>query len=176
MALLRFLVLPFRAPLVLVLFVVAILLGHHWTIFQQAMMHSRGIDPQVFWTVEVVQALVVVVICTMPDLLLRQISMLMASSRVISLVVTLLLVITGGLYVLQLSLLADVLILASAVLLARLDLTRIKVVPPPLVMAFWMALIVLGGVWLGHALPNPFQDSTVSTDLTPWLSRVEPLA
>ncbi|NDD45510.1 MAG: hypothetical protein EBZ24_08875, partial [Synechococcaceae bacterium WB9_4xB_025] len=61
MALLRFLALPFRAPLLLVLFVVAILLGHHWTIFQQDLMNDRGIDPQLFWTVEVVQALVVVV-------------------------------------------------------------------------------------------------------------------
>ena len=166
MALLRFLVLPFRAPLVLVLFVVAVLLGHHWTIFQQELMQSRGIDPQIFWTAEVVQALLVVVICTMPDLLLRQISMLMASSRVISLVVTLLLVITGGLYVLQLSLLSDVLILSSAVLLARLDLTRIKVVPPPLVAASWLALIVLGGIWLGHALPNPFDAAALGRWLT----------
>jgi hypothetical protein len=164
MALLRFLALPFRAPLLLVLFVVAILLGHHWTIFQQDLMNDRGIDPQLFWTVEVVQTLVVVVICTMPDLLLRQVSMLMASSRVISLVVTLLLVITGGLYVLQLSLLSDVLILSSAVLLARLDLTRIKVVPPPVVMAAWMSVIVLCGVWLGHVLPNPFAISPLGAE------------
>ena len=71
----------------------------------------------------------------MPDVLLRQMSLLMASSRVLSLVATLLLVITVGLYVLSLSLLSDVLILASAILLARLDLTRIKVVPPPQVTA-----------------------------------------
>jgi len=64
-------------------------------------------------------------------------------------------VITSGLYLLQLKLLADVLILASAVLLARLDLTRIRVVPSPQVMAFWMAVIVLAGIWLGHSLPIP---------------------
>ena len=156
MPLLRFLLLPFRAPLVVLLFAVAVVMGNHWTVFQAELMHSEGIDPQLYWAVEVVQTLVVVIICTMPDLLLRQISMLMASSRVFSLVVTLLLVITGGLYVLQLKLLADVLILASAVLLARLDLTRIRVVPSPAVMAFWMSVIVLSGIWLGHSLPSPF--------------------
>ena len=155
MPLLRFLLLPFRAPLVLLLFVVATVMGNHWTVFQQQLLQSNGLDEPMFWAVEVLQALVVVVVCTMPDLLLRQISMLMASSRVFSLVVTLLLVITIGLYLLQLKLLADVLILASAVLLARLDLTRIRVVPSPQVMAFWMAVIVLAGIWLGHSLPIP---------------------
>ncbi|MAS27052.1 hypothetical protein [Synechococcus sp. UW105] len=166
MPLLRFLLLPFRAPLVLLLFGVATVMGHHWTVFQQELIQGEGLDPQIYWTVEVVQSLVVVIICTMPDLLLRQISMLMASSRVFSLVVTLLLVITGGLYVLQLKLLADVLILASAVLLARLDLTRIRVVPPPVVMAFWMAMIVLAGIWLGHSLPSPLWPLAASASIS----------
>ena len=165
MPLLRFLLLPFRAPLVLLLFAVATVMGNHWTVFQHELMLSEALDAQIYWTVEVVQALVVVVICTMPDLLLRQISMLMASSRVFSLVVTLLLVITGGLYVLQLKLLADVLILASAVLLARLDLTRIRVVPAPAVMAFWMGLIVLCGIWLGHSLPQPLLPQALPSSL-----------
>lgn len=155
MPLLRFLLLPFRAPLVLLLFGVATVMGNHWTVFHQQLTQANRLDEPVFWTVEVIQALLVVLICTMPDLILRQISLLMASSRVFSLVVTLLVVITGGLYLLQLKLLADVLILASAVLLARLDLTRIRVTPPPLVMAFWLALIVLAGIWLGHVLPSP---------------------
>jgi len=70
-------------------------------------------------------------------------------------VVTLALVITVGLYMLSLSLLSDVLILASATLLARLDLTRIKVVPAPQIMAFWLTLIVISGIWIGHDLPSP---------------------
>ena len=55
------------------------------------------------------------------------------------------------------------LILASAVLLARLDL-HIRVVPSPQVMAFWMAVIVLAGIWLGHSLPIPLlmQPASVS--------------
>ena len=75
-----------------------------------------------FWCLVLLQTQVVVVFCTMPDLLLRQVSLLMASSRVMTLVVTLLVVITGGIYLLKLNVLTDVLILASAVLLARLDL------------------------------------------------------
>ena len=54
-----------------------------------------------FWGFVLIQTLVVVVICTMPDLLLRQVSLLMASSRVITLVVTLTLVITLGLFLLK---------------------------------------------------------------------------
>ncbi|MBT67141.1 MAG: hypothetical protein CMN98_08385 [Synechococcus sp. NP17] len=155
MPFLRFLLLPFRAPLLLVLFGVAVFLGHHWSIESAHLIAFRRVPSSLFWTVEVLQSLAIVLICTMPDVLLRQMSLLMASSRVLSLVATLLLVITVGLYVLSLSLLSDVLILASAILLARLDLTRIKVVPPPQVTAFWLAALVLSGVWLGKDLPNP---------------------
>jgi hypothetical protein len=149
MSLLRFLLLPLRAPLLLVLFGVAVFLGHHWSIESEHLIALQNVSPTLFWTVEVLQSLVIVLICTMPDLLLRQLSLLMASSRVLSLISNLLLVIMVGLYVLSLSVLSDVLILASATLLARLDLTRIKVVPPPQVMAFWLAALVLAGIWLG---------------------------
>ena len=155
MSVLRFLLLPLRAPLLVVLFVVSLFLGHHWAIQEAWLADAHSISVSTFWALEMIQAVVVVVICTMPDLLLRQVSMLMASSRVLSLVVTLTLLITVGLYVLSLSLLSDVLILGSATLLARLDLSRIKVVPPPQLMAFWLAVIVIGGIWIGHDLPNP---------------------
>jgi hypothetical protein len=94
----------------------------------------------------------VVVACSIPDLLLRQVSTLMIASRVLSLVITLLLVIMGGLYLLHLNVLANVLILASSVLLARLDLARIRVVNPPLLITALLALIVLGGMTLGHSI------------------------
>lgn len=76
------------------------------------------------WLLESIHALLVVVVCTMPDVLLQQVSSLMAASRVMSLVITLLIVTVGGLYLLHLKVLANVLILACAVLLARLDLAR----------------------------------------------------
>ena len=86
---------------------------------------------------------------------MRQVSMLMASSRVITLVVTLLMVIVLGLYVVRLHRLTDVMILASAVLLARLDLIRIGIVPPPLLTIIGFTAVLLSGIGLGWALPNP---------------------
>ena len=152
MVILQFLSLPFRAPLVVVLFGVAIVMGHHWSMIQS----QHDMDPYIFWCVEVLQALVIVLICTMPDLLIRQVSMLMAISRAISLVIILLLVILGGLYLLRLSILSDVLILASSVLLARLDLARIKVLPSPALTSLALGGILLSGIWLGQMLPASF--------------------
>jgi hypothetical protein len=96
--------------------------------------------------------MLIVFICTMPDLVIRQVSIVMAASRVLSLVVTLLLVTVGGLYLLHLNVLANVLIMGSAVLLARLDLLRVRVVPPPLVLAGVLTLLVLGGANFGRML------------------------
>ncbi|HGY5533284.1 MAG: hypothetical protein AB8A49_05270 [Prochlorococcus sp.] len=157
MAILRLLFLPFRAPSLLVLFAVAIVMGNHWSILEAAPKSTPGIEAQLFWTVELLQAMVVVVICTMPDLIMRQISMLMAFSRAISLVIVLLLVITAGLYLLHMRVFADVLIIASAVLLARIDLTRIRVVSAPAVMAIALGAILLSGIWLGQTIDLPFQ-------------------
>jgi hypothetical protein len=93
-----------------------------------------------------------VLVCTMPELLLQQVSSAMAASRVVSLVVTLLLVTVGGLYLLHLQALTNVMILASAVLLARLDLARIRVSPPPLVLSVSLSVLVLAGAVLGRWL------------------------
>ena len=123
MPILRLLSLPVRAPLLTVLFFVAVLLGNHWQIVQH--------------------------------LLLRQVSLLMASNRVMTLVVTLLVVITGGIYLLKLNVLTDVLILASAVLLARLDLIRIGVLPAAGICLLLIGLVVFGGIVAGTLLPHP---------------------
>ncbi|MEC8214617.1 MAG: hypothetical protein VX069_06060 [Cyanobacteriota bacterium] len=155
MVVLRYLVLPLRAPLLLLLFGVAVLMGNHWTLLQLHLENTRNISAQLFWTVEVTQVLAVVVICTMPDLLMRQVSMLMAASRVISLVITLLLVITLGIYVLRLNLLSDILIMATSILLARLDLSRIGVSPPPAITGCLLFILVISGLLVGHALPSP---------------------
>ena len=155
MGFLRLLSLPVRAPLLAVLFLVAVVLGNHWTVLQPSFSQHRGVGPELFWTLELLQVLVVVLICTMPELLMRQVSLMMASSRVITLVVTLLFVITAGIYLLRLSLLSDVLILASAVLLARLDLTRAGALPPPLPSMYLLAFVVFAGIGVGHLLPNP---------------------
>jgi len=79
----------------------------------------------------------------------------MAASRVVSLVVTLLIVTVGGLYLLHLNVLSNVLILASAVLLARLDLLRLRLMPQPLLMALGLSFVVLLGAALGRAIGVP---------------------
>ena len=56
MSLLRFLVLPLRAPLLLVLFGVAVFLGHHWSIESEHLIAFHKVSPTLFWTVEVLQS------------------------------------------------------------------------------------------------------------------------
>ena len=149
---LRLTILPVQAPMLLLLFAVSTYLGMHWSrpiTVEASELASLG---TLIWSAECLQALVVVLVCTMPDLLLRQISSLMAASRVMSLVVTLLLVITGGLYLLHMDVLSNVLILGCSVLLARLDLARIRVQPQPLLLAGLLSLLVLGGAGLGRTL------------------------
>ncbi|MCP9819353.1 hypothetical protein KBZ18_07585 [Synechococcus sp. Cruz-9H2] len=152
---LRLALLPLRAPFLLLLLLVSIYLGVHWVV--NAPVQGLGNPEQdpvhgLYWTAECLQALLVVVVASLPDLLLRQLSMLMAASRVITLIVSLFLVTVGGLYLLHLSALADVVILATAVLLARLDLTRIRVVPSPLFTAFSLSGYVMLGIWIGREL------------------------
>lgn len=147
---LNLILLPLRAPMVLLLLVVSTYLGLHWS--RPGSWADAGVGgvTDLIWSAECLQALVVVVVCTMPDLLLRRISSIMAASRVASLVITLLLVVTGGLYLLHLDVLSNVLILSSSVLLARLDLVRLRVVPPPFVMTLILSVLVLGGISLGR--------------------------
>jgi hypothetical protein len=90
----------------------------------------------------------------MPDLLLQRVSSLMAASRVMSLVISLLIVTVGGLYLLHLKVLTNVLILGSTVLLARLDLARVRVAPPPLLMAAVLGVLVLAGAGVGRWLAS----------------------
>lgn len=155
---LRYLFLPLRAPMLLLLLLVSIYMGAHWVVTHRPPAvdagHGEMLAYAFFWPIQCLQTLVVVVVCTMPDLLLRKLSLVMASSKVITLVVTLLLAITGGLYLLHFNVFTDVVILASTVLLARLDLTRLRVVPPPLVGAMALSMVVLIGLGLGAHLQH----------------------
>lgn len=147
---LSLILLPLRAPMVLLLLVVSTYLGLHWSRPGSWADVGMGGITNLIWSAECLQALVVVVVCTMPELLLRRLSSIMAASRVASLVITLLLVVTGGLYLLHLDVLSNVLILSSSVLLARLDLVRLRVSPPPFVMTLILSVLVLGGISLGR--------------------------
>ena len=64
MGFLRLLSLPVRAPLLAVLFLVAVVLGNHWTVVQPRFSQYRGVGPELFWTLELLQVLVVVIVCT----------------------------------------------------------------------------------------------------------------
>jgi hypothetical protein len=149
------LLLPLRAPMLLVLLLVSGYMGLHWAEVAPLLL-TRAETPlqlelagPLFWPLQCLQALVVVVFCAMPDLLLRELSQLMAASKALTLVVTLLIVITGGLYLLHLAVLAEVLVLASSVLLARLDLSRLRFAPAPLMGALGFSVWVLVGISLG---------------------------
>jgi hypothetical protein len=146
------LLVPFRAPMLLILLAVSTYLGLHWTQPLETVEPSASPLRTLIWSAECAQALVVVLFCCMPDLLVRRFTSLLATSRVITLVATLLLVTVGGLYLLHLEALSNVLILASVVLLARLDLARIRIAPAPPLLAALLALLVLGGAGLGHWL------------------------
>jgi hypothetical protein len=147
--LLRYLLLPFRAPMLLILLLVSAYVGLDWSVSRSALPGHEAMD-SLSWTMECLQAVVVVVLCTLPDLLLRQLSSLMATSRVVSLVATLLLVTLVGIYMLHLEMLANVLVLGCSVLLARLDMVRARLVPPPLVTVALLVLLVIGGASFGR--------------------------
>ena len=141
--------------MLLVLLLVSGYMGLHWADVAPVLA-SQAESPwqaqlagPLFWPLQCLQALVVVVLCAMPDVLLRELSALMAASKALTLVVTLLIVITGGLYLLHLAVLAEVLVLAAAVLLARLDLSRLRVAPAPLISALGLCVWVLLGISLG---------------------------
>ena len=148
----RLMLLPLQAPMLLLLVGVSTYQGMHWSHALEADGSKMQGLTTLLWSAECLQAMVIVFICSMPDLVIRQLSIVMAASRVVSLVVTLLLVTVGGLYLLHLNVLANVLIMSSAVLLTRLDLLRVRVVPPPLLLAGVLALMVLGGANLGRML------------------------
>ena len=149
MNLLRYALLPVRAPMVLLLLGVSTYLGSRWSHTLDPQIFGNGLFRNLLLTLECLQALLVVVVCTIPDILMHQLGTMMAYSRVVSLVGTLLLVITGGLYLLHLSVFSSVLILDCSVLLVRLDLVRVDMVPPRLITIFLLGFVVMLGISLG---------------------------
>ena len=78
---LSLLLLPLRAPLLLLLLLISVYLGLHWS--RPGSWADAGLSgvTDLIWSAECLQALIVVVVCTMPDLLLRRLSSIMAASR-----------------------------------------------------------------------------------------------
>ena len=146
--------LPLRAPMISVLFAVAVVMGHQWSMAQLQVVHTRSVPLELLFAAEAIQLMVVLLICTMPELLMQRMSLVMASSRVMTLLVTLLLVIVLGIYLLRLNLLSDLLILASALLLARLDLVRLGVLTAPRGSLLLLGFVLFVGIGLAHCLPH----------------------
>jgi len=154
MDLMRWLSLPLRAPLLIVLFGVAVLMGHQWTLLAPRFSQDSSLPLPLLFGLEGLQMLLVLILCTMPDLLMRRVSLLMASSRSMTLLVTLLVVIAAGIYLLHLNVLTDVLIVASALLLARLDLVRVGLDATPAMSMLLLGSLLFGGVVVGHWIPH----------------------
>ena len=163
MPILRLLLLPFRAPMLLVLLVVCAYLGLSWSALAPQTVvlpwlpgNGRHITllRDLVMPLECLQAIAVVVICTVPDLVVREVSFFMARSKVLTLITTLFLAITGAVYLMHLNVLTDVLLLGSSVLLARLDLIRLRLPMNPFQVATGLSVLVLGGVWIGHTVHN----------------------
>ena len=154
MARFELLKLPLRAPMISVLFAVAMVMGHQWSMVQLQLFHSGAIPLELLIAAELFQLMAVLVICTMPEFLMQRISLIMASSRVMMLLVTLLMVIVLGIYLLRLNLLSDLMILASALLLARLDLVRLGVMTAPQRSLLLLGFVLVAGIGLGHCLPH----------------------
>ena len=81
----------------------------------------------------------------MPELVVERLFALKEASRVVTLVLTLLLVTVGGLYLLHLHVLANMLV-------ARLDLARLRIMPPPQNLALALGMLVLLGAAVGRWL------------------------
>ena len=130
---LRWLTLPARAPMLILLALISVYLGAHWGLLQEDIRSSvadQSLVDEAYWVLSLSQVVIVVSFCTLPELVLRQISLFMAASKALTLVVTLLVVVVGGMYLLYMPGFADLLVLTAALLLARLDLVRLRVWPP----------------------------------------------
>jgi hypothetical protein len=151
----KLLLLPIRAPMITLLGLISFYLGIHWG-FQQDAIRGYGIDEsmvdEAYWIFNLAQVFVITFFCTLPDLVLRQISLFMAASKVVTLVITLFLVIVGGMYLLYLPGFSEMLILASAILLARLDLVRLKVWPPNLLALLGFTAFIIFFITYGEMM------------------------
>ena len=154
---LRWLTLPARAPMLILLALISVYLGAHWGLLQEDIRSSvadQSLVDEAYWVLSLSQVVIVVSFCTLPELVLRQISLFMAASKALTLVVTLLVVVVGGMYLLYMPGFADLLVLTAALLLARLDLVRLRVWPPA-----WLGLIgfnvhILLFMTYGHSIHN----------------------
>ena len=155
---LRWLTLPARAPMLILLALISVYLGAHWGLLQEDIRSSvadQSLVDEAYWVLSLSQVVIVVSFCTLPELVLRQISLFMAASKALTLVVTLLVVVVGGMYLLYMPGFADLLVLTAALLLARLDLVRLRVWPPAWLGPIGFNAYILLFMPYGHSIHNP---------------------
>ena len=66
MPILSLFTLPFRAPLLGGLFLVALVMGNHWTVNQSIYAQNQSISVSVFWLIQLIQVIAVVVVFPAP--------------------------------------------------------------------------------------------------------------
>ena len=151
----RWLTLPARAPMLILLALISVYLGAHWGLLQEDIRSSvadQSLVAEAYWVLSLSQVVIVVSFCTLPELVLRQISLFMAASKALTLVVTLLVVVVGGMYLLYMPGFGDLLVLTAALLLARLDLVRLKIWPPAWLGLIGFNIFILVFMHYGHAM------------------------
>ena len=152
---LRWLTLPARAPMLILLALISVFLGAHWGLLQADIRSSvadQSLVDEAYWVLSLSQVVIVVSFCTLPELVLRQISLFMAASKALTLVVTLLVVVVGGMHQPYMPGFGDLLVLTAALLLARLDLVRLKIWPPAWLGLIGFNIFILVFMHYGHAM------------------------
>ncbi len=134
---LKLLLLPIRAPMITLLGLISFYLGANWG-FEQDVLRGSGIDATIvdkaYWIFYLAQVFVVILFCTLPDLVFGQLTLFMGASKFLALALALLFFVLVNMY-LWYKPGNDLTILASALLLARLDLARLRIWP-----SSWLAL------------------------------------
>ena len=152
-----------RTPTVLLVLALLFYFGHLWTLRAANTLLlplNAANSAQLYWLFIMAQLQCLVLLCTMPSLVVQRLTMpITTTSRFVSLLVTLpvgLVVIAG---LIRLQALGHGLILAAALLLARLDLMEAEVYPAPArawLVTNLLSLFMVGlGARFGALLPWP---------------------
>ncbi|HBP53281.1 MAG TPA: hypothetical protein DD643_02510 [Synechococcus sp. UBA8638] len=149
-----------RIPTVLLALALLFYFGHIWTLraantplFPLNASHSAGL----YWLFIMAQLQYLVLFCTMPGLVLRRLTMPVTTSRFASLLVGFPVGLAVAAGLIRLQALGHGLILAAALLLARLDLMEADLYPAPVrawLITNLLSLLMVGlGAGLGSRLP-----------------------
>ncbi|MCY4054988.1 MAG: hypothetical protein OXF25_08270 [Cyanobacteria bacterium MAG CAR3_bin_5] len=151
-----------RTPTVLLVLALLFYFGHLWTLRAAntpLLPLNASNSARLYWLFIMAQLQYLVLLCTMPGLVLRRLTMPITTSRFVSFLVVFPVGLLGVAGLIHLQALGHGLILAAALLLARLDLTEADLYPAParawLITNLLSLLMVSLGAGLGSRLPWP---------------------